>query len=46
LSTIAAIRKESRSNGFAALSVGYSLLLAWCVAGGFYQLAHHWLGRA
>ena len=44
--TIAAIRKESRSNGFAALSVGYSLLLAWCVAGGFYQLAHHWLGRA
>ena len=44
LSTIAAIRKESRSNGFAALSVGYSLALAWCVAALFYQGARWWLG--
>ena len=37
LSTIAAIRKESRSKWLCALSVGYSLALAWCVAALFYQ---------
>jgi ferrous iron transport protein B len=39
VSTIAAIRAESRSLGFAALSVGWSLALAWLLSFGFYQIA-------
>ena len=37
LSTIAAIRKESKSTGFAVFSTLWSLLLAWCVSAVFYQ---------
>lgn len=37
LSTIATLRSESRSIGFAALSVTWSLVLAWLVSFGFYQ---------
>ena len=37
LSTVAVIRSESRSRRFAALSVLWSLLLAWIVSFVFYQ---------
>jgi ferrous iron transport protein B len=39
LSMIATLRSEARSTSFAALSVGWSLLLAWCVSFVFYQSA-------
>jgi ferrous iron transport protein B len=39
LSTIATLRSESKSIGFAALSVFWSLLLAWLVSFCFYQTA-------
>ena len=39
LSTVAAIRRESKSARFTLLSVGWSLLLAWLVSFVFYQLA-------
>ncbi len=37
LSTIAALRAESRSVGFAILTILWPLALAWCVAAAFYQ---------
>jgi ferrous iron transport protein B len=37
LSTVATLHSESRSLRFTALSVGWSLLLAWTVSFGFYQ---------
>lgn len=37
LSTVATLRNESRSLGFAAISVGWSLGLAWLVSFLFYQ---------
>jgi ferrous iron transport protein B len=37
LSTIATLRSESKSIGFATLSVVWSLLLAWVVSFCFYQ---------
>ena len=39
LSMIATLRSEARSTSFAAMSVGWSLLLAWCVSFVFYQSA-------
>jgi ferrous iron transport protein B len=39
LATIAAIRHEARSLGFAALTTTWSLLVAWTLAFSFYQLA-------
>lgn len=44
VSTIAAIRAESRSLGFAALTVGWSLALAWGLSFTFYQLASRVVG--
>jgi ferrous iron transport protein B len=41
LSTVAALRAEARSSGFALLSVTWSILLAWVVSFAFYQLARH-----
>ena len=41
LSTIATLRAEARSTGFAVLSVAWSVLLAWVVAFAFYQAARH-----
>ncbi len=41
LSTIAALRAESKSGGFALLSVTWSILLAWLASFAFYQLARH-----
>lgn len=40
LSTVAAIRRESKSRAFTALSVGWSVLLAWIIAFVFYQGLH------
>ncbi|WP_239688718.1 ferrous iron transport protein B [Aquitalea magnusonii] len=40
LSTVAAIRRESRSRSFTALSVGWSVLLAWLLCFAFYQGLH------
>ena len=37
LSTVAVLRQESRSNRFTALSVGWSLVLAWVASFVFYQ---------
>ena len=37
LSTVAVLRQESRSNRFTALSVGWSLGLAWVASFVFYQ---------
>ena len=37
LSTVAVIRSESRHLGFTALSVGWSLLLAWLCSFVFFQ---------
>jgi ferrous iron transport protein B len=37
LSTIATLRAESRSVGFAALAIAWPLALAWLVAAAFYQ---------
>lgn len=37
LSTIATLRAESRSVGFALLTIVWPLALAWCVAAAFYQ---------
>lgn len=39
LSTIAALRSESKSNAFTWLSIGWSLALAWVVSFVFYQSA-------
>lgn len=39
LSTIAALRAESRSIGFAALAIAWPLALAWLVTAAFYQTA-------
>ncbi len=41
LSTVAALRAEARSSGFAVLSVTWSILLAWAASFAFYQLARH-----
>lgn len=43
VSTIAALKKESKSLGFTMFSVTWSLVLAWVVAFVFYQSAR-WLG--
>ena len=40
LSTVAAIRRESKSRAFTALSVAWSVLLAWGIAFVFYQGVH------
>ncbi|WP_287877108.1 ferrous iron transport protein B [Aquitalea sp.] len=40
LSTVAAIRRESKSRAFTALSVGWSVLLAWVISFAFYQGLH------
>lgn len=40
LSTVAAIRRESKSRAFTALSVGWSVLLAWLISFAFYQGVH------
>jgi ferrous iron transport protein B len=40
LSTVAAIRRESKSRAFTALSVVWSVLLAWVIAFVFYQGVH------
>ncbi|MFO1316552.1 MAG: ferrous iron transport protein B [Burkholderiales bacterium] len=39
VSMIATLRSEAQSTRFAAMSVGWSLLLAWCVSFLFYQSA-------
>ncbi|MGE5385451.1 MAG: ferrous iron transport protein B [Betaproteobacteria bacterium] len=44
LSSVAAIRRESKSLGFAALSVAWPLMVAWLVSFAFYQTARHLLG--
>lgn len=41
LSTIATLRAEARSTGFAVLSVAWSVLLAWLTSFAFYQTARH-----
>jgi ferrous iron transport protein B len=41
LSTVAALRAEAKSSGFAVLSVTWSILLAWAASFVFYQLARH-----
>ena len=41
LSTIATLRAEARSAGFATLSVAWSVLLAWLASFAFYQAARH-----
>ena len=42
LSTVAAIRRESGSRAFAALSVAWSISLAWLLSFAFYQGARYW----
>ncbi len=44
LSTVAAIRRESHSKAFAALTVGWSVALAWIVSFVFYQTVTHLFG--
>jgi ferrous iron transport protein B len=41
LSTVATLRAEARSSGYALLSVTWSILLAWGASFAFYQLARH-----
>lgn len=41
LSTIATLRAEAKSSVYAAMSVGWSVLLAWVVSLAFYQTARH-----
>ena len=41
LSTVAALRAEAKSSGFALVSVTWSILLAWAASFAFYQLARH-----
>lgn len=41
LSTIATLRAEAKSGGFALVSVTWSVMLAWAVSFTFYQLARH-----
>jgi ferrous iron transport protein B len=41
LSTIASLRAEAKSSGFALLSVTWSILLAWVASFAFYQTARH-----
>jgi ferrous iron transport protein B len=41
LSTIATLRAEAKSSGFALLSVTWSVALAWAAAFAFYQTARH-----
>jgi len=43
LSTIATIRAEARSVGFAVLAVVWPLALAWAVSFAFYQLASRFI---
>ncbi|HEX4328417.1 MAG TPA: ferrous iron transport protein B [Burkholderiales bacterium] len=45
VSTIAAIRSESKSAKFTLLSVAWPLVLAWMVSFVFYQSARHLLGQ-
>ncbi|HEY4370683.1 MAG TPA: ferrous iron transport protein B [Burkholderiales bacterium] len=45
VSTIAAIRAESKSDKFTLLSVAWPLALAWCVSFVFYQSARALLGH-
>lgn len=44
LSSVATIRREARSLGFATLAVVWPLLVAWLVSFGFYQIARAILG--
>ncbi len=41
LSTVAAIRRESGSRSFTALTIGWSVLLAWVLSFVFYQTVTH-----
>jgi ferrous iron transport protein B len=41
LSTVATLRAEAKSGGFALLSVTWSVLLAWIASFTFYQVARH-----
>ncbi len=41
LSTVATLRAEARSSGYALLSVTWSILLAWGASFAFYQLARY-----
>ncbi|MEP7183295.1 MAG: ferrous iron transport protein B [Betaproteobacteria bacterium] len=41
LSTVATLRAEAKSSGFALLSVTWSVLLAWAASFAFYQIARH-----
>ena len=40
LSTVAAMQRESKSWRFAAMSAGWSVLLAWLLSFAFYQGVH------
>ncbi len=41
LSTIATLRAEAKSNAYAAMSIVWSVLLAWLASFAFYQAARH-----